>query len=259
MSVTRDGKEPSAFELERFDWAGPDQLEVIGTFAEVPATLSAEPLLVVHGEGGSYELPRVDDAPEEPKPGVPWHAAFAWQEPPDAFTTAELRLGDVLVELPGLHPGGGAAEPLTLRSRTASSRSGAERLHRETELLAARERTYELQRELERARAAVARAMADLDTERAGREEDAARFRDGLASVERAASDELAQARAELEAAAGARAQAERLRIELSTAEERALARQAAIDAAADAMEQVLRRLRTASEEALAEGDTQRP
>jgi hypothetical protein len=258
MSVTRDGEEPSAFELERFDWAGPDRLEVTGTFAEVPATLSAEPLLVVHGEGGSYELPRVDDALEDPKPGVPWHAAFAWQEPPDAFTTAELRLGDVLVELPGLHPGGGAAEPLTLR-RTESSGSGAERLHRETELLAARERAYELEHELEHARAAVARAIADLDAERARREEDAVRFRDGLASLERAASNELAEARAELEAAAGARAQTERLRIQLSTAEGRALARQAAIDAAADAMEQVLRRLRTASEEALAEGDTQRP
>ena len=219
------GKDDDTFALERFDWAGPDLLEVSGTFTGLPPGAAGGPLLVVHGEDGAHELPPADgDA--APRPGELWHAAFAWQEPPAAFTTAELRLGAAHVALPGLRPGGEPAETLAVEgaaAEPAEMEAAADvvpggRLRLEAELLAAGERTRELARELTRALAERDRARDDLEAERTGRAEDAARFRDGLAAVERAAAGELAAAQAQTDAARDARAEAERLRLELDAA-----------------------------------------
>ena len=73
------------------------------------------------------------------------HAAFAWQEPPAAFTTAELRLGAAHVALPGLRPGGEPAETLAVEgaaAEPAEMEAAADvvpggRLRLEAELLAA--------------------------------------------------------------------------------------------------------------------------
>ena len=96
----------------------------------------------------------------------------------------------------------------------------------EAQLLAAREEANALRLELERARESLARAVADLDVERAGRTEDSARFRDTLTAMEAAVAGALEGARAEVAAAAGAQA--------------------ALADATAD-VEQMLGRLRAAA------------
>lgn len=250
MKGKNDDAAQAAFALERFDWAGPDLLEVSGTFTGLPPGSAGGSLLVVHGEDGAHELPPADgDA--APRPGEPWHAAFAWQEPPAAFTTAELRLGAAHVALPGLRSGDEPAETLAVEhpdAEPAAVDAAAEvapggRLRLEAELLAAGERARELARELTRAIAERDRARDDLEAERAGRAEDATRFRDGLATVERAAGDELAAAQAQADAALEARAEAERLRAELDAAEGRDADLRARLGTSAGDLEQALGRL----------------
>src|SRR5829696_3581254 len=201
MTVTRDGGSPFTFELECFDWAGPDRLEVKGTFAELPPMAAAEPLLVVHGEDGEHRLVPVGKPGGRPRPGKHWRVAFAWQEPPAPFTTAELRLGDARVELPALCPDGEPVQTLAVLPGGADAPASSARLHLEAELLSARERTHELERELARASAELERTRADLDAEREGRAQDAKRFREGLEAVERAAAEELEQARTHFDVA----------------------------------------------------------
>jgi hypothetical protein len=250
MTGKDDDAIPAAFALERFDWAGPDLLEISGTFTGLPPGSTGGPLLVVHGEDGAHELPPADgDAP--PRPGEPWHAAFAWQEPPAAFTTAELRLGAAHVALPGLRTGGEPAETLAVEGPAAEPAepgvtpdvAASGRLRLEAELLAARELVRELERELLRAHAERDRACQDLEAERTGRAEDATRFREGLAAVEQAAADELAAAQAQAEAAATARADAERLSGELEAAGAREAELRERLGATAGDVEQALGRL----------------
>jgi hypothetical protein len=241
MEVKDDGAARPAFALERFDWAGPDRLEVSGTFTGLPPGPSGGPLLVVHGDDGAHELPPAEGA-AAPRPGEPWRAAFAWQEPPTAFSTAELRLGAARVALPGLHPDDEPAATLAVTG-PAPEAAPAGRLHLEAELLAAHELHRELERELVRAHAERDRALEDLEAERTGRAEDATRFREGLAAVERAAADELADAREQADAAAAARAEAERLRAELdATASREAALRERAGETAGE-VEAALERL----------------
>jgi len=253
MRAEHDATIPTAFELERFDWAGPDRLEISGTFTGPPPAPHDGPLLVVHGEDGTHELPPAGPS-ATPEPGEPWKAAFTWQEPPAAFTTAELRLGAARVDLPGLHPGGEPAATLAVVGAEAGAAPAGQlepepdaapagRLHLEAELLAGRELARELERELLRAHAERDRAQEDLEAERTGRAEDATRFREGLAAVERAAADELATARAEADAAAAARAEVERLRAELDAAGAGEADLRARLGASAGELEQALGRL----------------
>jgi len=237
------------FALERFQWAGPDRLEITGTFTGLPPGDAAGPLLVVHGDDGAHELPSADpDA--APQPGEPWHAAFTWQEPPTAFTTAELHLGEARVALPGLRPGDEPAAALAVAEPDAGPVAAAGgRLRLEAELLAAQELARELERELLRAHAERDRAREDLDAERLGRAEDATRFRDGLAAVERAAADELDAARAQADAASAARTEADRLREELGSAGAREQALRARVDETAGDVEHALGRLLAAVRE----------
>src|SRR5918999_4504730 len=87
------------FELSRFVWGAPDQLEVAGTFVGLREPPADAPVLVVHGADGTHRLPAVTE--NRPEEGQRWVAAFAWQEAPVAFETAELEFGsDCVVELP---------------------------------------------------------------------------------------------------------------------------------------------------------------
>src|SRR5918998_14995 len=47
----------TTFELERFDWATPERLELVGTFAGLREPPNAAPELVVRGGSGSHRLP----------------------------------------------------------------------------------------------------------------------------------------------------------------------------------------------------------
>jgi hypothetical protein len=212
-----------SFELERFGWATPDRLEIDGRFIGLGDPPAAEPVLVLRGAERTHRLPAVAadafDAADEH-----WHATFAWQEPPTAFDTAQLELGeDLLVDLPeprrDTEP---SADVLDIRRR-----GGQERLRLRSELLRVGSELSEAATRLERAEQELARAREDLEAERASRAHDAERFRTDLAQAEQAAEEALAEAAAEtsglrvrLADLAGAGAEAERLRGRLSAIRE---------------------------------------
>jgi hypothetical protein len=220
------------FDLERFEWAAPDRLQLAGTFSGLDDGTAAAPTLVLHGADHTHRLPAVE-AESVPEDGQPWTGTFAWRDAPEAFETAELELGDdVSIELPepraGRRPFGGrrlrvrqAAEPEAKAEEVSQNGNGspppaAERLRLQSELVAAQEETRELRAALERAEAELSRAREDLQAERERQTADSERFREGLASVQASAEEALAaeqhsadELRAELEAAIAAREEAE--------------------------------------------------
>jgi hypothetical protein len=247
------------FVLESFAWAGPDQLELAGRFTHLGSPPRGAPVLVLHGKQHVHRLPAVPERSSgAPQDGEPWHAAFAWNEPPKPFRSAELELGAVAVALPA--PGtDGATEPKELPVRRPEPAEGVRRVGLETELLTAQEQLRELRLEAEQAQAELTRARADLDAERERRAADSERFRAGIAQVRASAEEAVAaeqtggkQLAEELETAIaerdGLRAQVAKLETEARDAET-ALAglgtvREGVEAAAADA-EQLLGRMQT--------------
>jgi hypothetical protein len=215
------------FDLERFEWAAPDRLELAGTFAGLGDGPTGTPTLVVHGAERTHRLEAVtDDDSDPPEDGRPWMATFAWGEAPEPFDDAELQLGgDVVVELPQPHAGqrpfgDQRLEVRQTRAPGEAAPNGAgtasERMRLQSELVAAEEEAREQRAIAERAMEELSRAHQDLDAERERHTADAERFRDGLATVrasaEEAVSEEQrisADLRSELEKAVAARADAE--------------------------------------------------
>lgn len=204
--------EKVTFELERFAWVGPEQLEVVGTFAGLWEPPTAAPMLVVHGGGGSSRLPLVlGSNPEPPMDRRRWRAAFAWRAPPVPVASAELVFGDQFVI--GL-PVPGERRPL-FRSRTLEVRrpgaahepsavhddaphggevapgEAAERLRLQVELAAAREEIRELRLTTEAAVQDGARAREDLEAERLRHAGDTDRYREELERLRRSADEAL--------------------------------------------------------------------
>jgi hypothetical protein len=211
------GKE--TFELERFVWATPDRLEIDGRFVGLGATPPANPVLVLQGEDRTHRLAAVTDGVVGGDGGH-WHAEFAWQEPPTAFDTAQLELGDELVvQLPEPSRDSEASDSGAVDVRR---RGGGGRLRLQADLLAVRSELVEAQARLERLAKELARAREDLDAERAGRAADAEAFRAALGEAQGAAEEAVSEALAE-EAALRARVaelaaagqEAERLRARL--------------------------------------------
>src|SRR3954451_8182927 len=91
----------ATFQLDRFEWAAPDRLEIAGSFAGVDAPSVTPTLVVGSGEG----VRRLTGTPlDSDVDGEQWTAAFLWQEPPIAFDAAELELGhglSVVLPAPG--------------------------------------------------------------------------------------------------------------------------------------------------------------
>lgn len=220
------------FDLERFEWAAPDRLQLAGTFAGLGDGAAAPPTLVLHGSERSHRLPAVEgDGSGPPEDGEPWTATFAWQDAPEAFDTAELELGDdVSIQLPepraGQRPFGGQRlkvrkaadhEPEEGRQNgNGSPPPAAERLRLQSELVAAQEEARELRVAVERAEEELGRARQDLEAERERHAADSERFREGLAKVQASAEEALAAEqhsaealRAELDTALAARQEAD--------------------------------------------------
>jgi hypothetical protein len=95
MSDAGEDGAAATFELERFAWETPDQLELAGRFSGLADVRSDAPVLVVRGERETHRLSAVGEALAwPPEDGEAWSAAFAWSEPPAPFAAAELDLGD---------------------------------------------------------------------------------------------------------------------------------------------------------------------
>jgi hypothetical protein len=186
------GQANGTFQLERFEWAAPDRLEIAGSFAGVEPPRAA-PTLLVRADDGVRRL--TGATADEAGDGDPWSAAFHWREPPVPFSAAELDLGGGLsVVLPAP---GASAEALSIRGAASPA---ADTLRLQAELIAAQEETREAQAAHELALEELERARADLEAMRLRRTAEAERFKEGLAQVREAGERALATSQGELEA-----------------------------------------------------------
>jgi hypothetical protein len=182
--------EPPSFELTRFAWATPDQLDVSGVFNGLDGEQPGAPALVVRGSNGEHRLPAVSVS-GDPADGARWTAAFAWQEVPDEVEDARLEFeGGLRVELP---PPATEREPVRV-AVDGTPAEPATAIGMQAALLAAEEEVREWQTTARQAEAELARVSEDLATERQGRAADAERFREALekfrASAEAAVGEE---------------------------------------------------------------------
>ena len=181
------------FELERFVWSSPDRLEIDGRFVGLDTAPRGEPVLVLHGTERVHRLPAATNGADHAD--GEWHAEFTWQEAPTAFGAVELELGDELVvELP--EPGSDA-DSSGVGVLAVRRRGGAERLRLQADLFTVRSELREAQARLQRLETELARALEDLAEERAGRANDAERFRADLAQAQNAADEAVSEALAE--------------------------------------------------------------
>src|SRR3954468_9901315 len=97
MAETRE----LSFELERFEWAAEDRLEVSGRWQGLTGRRLARPVLTVEADGRRRRLTALGGGQLPGKGGEAWRASFAWPHGPVDVEAAELEIGrSVVVELP---------------------------------------------------------------------------------------------------------------------------------------------------------------
>ena len=230
-----------AFELERFGWSEPGQLEVMGRWSGLEGRRLGRPVLTIEAGGRRR---RVTALPGGHLTPGDWRATFACDEDPDAVESVSLEVARrLVVDLPD-------PKPLRKRPREVIELESERRRREDTEATLA-ERDAELVSLREEADAALAKSEAEVETltaeieglraqtedrdalaaELESTKTDLERTRDELANVraklelERAATTDLhekiASAREETEATmATESAETERLRAELVAARE---------------------------------------
>lgn len=233
-----------AFELERFAWTPPDQLEVSGRWSGLEGRRLGRPALTLEIDGKHEKLAAHPGG--HFGRGGKWRALFTYDGEPEAIASAELEIGRrLVVDLPPPRrrkaPPDGAAlaeerkrrEELeaTLAEREAEIvglRDEAETAigDRDSELETLRAEVEKLRAETEEMRAAL--SVAEAERDRAQTELEASRLdAEQRLAAERAAATEirerLATAREEANSTIETEAQeTERLRAELQSAREEA-------------------------------------
>ncbi len=241
-----------AFDVERFEWASDDRLEVVGRWFGLRGHRFLRPTLDVEVRGERRRmLALLDHKPWAAEDGEEWIAAFAWTGERAPLDDAELTVSpDLAVQLPLPHAasdGDAASEPAVptgerrpaRRPRTAVledelAAARAEVGRRDEELAQVRqmhseatrelrerarlaqERARELESELEKTREALTAAEADAQRERAVADEKARRELERLREEHDAAVTERERATTE---AAAARAERDAAVKGLSAAE----------------------------------------
>ena len=198
------------FEVDRFDWAAPDRIEVIGRWYGLRGHRFMRPVLDVSaGEDQRRLLALLEHKPWAAEEGEEWIAAFPWKGEPLDFDDAELALApSIAVELdPPRAPGGRKrkAAPDAKRTHAAPARPDGRTLDRlERELAAAQEDREQL------------RAEVSLLEGRLAAERDAAERREAhrASREERAAAEERDEAIAERDAARAERDEARQAAVE---------------------------------------------
>src|SRR5215213_6397811 len=196
------GTREMSFELERFEWAADDRLEVSGRWQGLAGRKLARPVLTVEADGRRRRLTALPGGQLPGKGGEAWRASFAWPHGPADVESAELEIGrNVVVDLPAPR-----RKKRSGRSGTPARDEGlraelAELREQIAELRAARGGSPEAEAVAESAEAVAESAEAEPDAVEAA-EAELARLR---AEHERAGS-ERAGLREELERADAERA-----------------------------------------------------
>ena len=90
-----------SFQLERFEWAGDDRLEVAGRWLGLHGRRLARPALTVETPNGRRRLQALPGGHLPSAAGERWKAAFAWPDEPVEISGAELEIArSLVVELP---------------------------------------------------------------------------------------------------------------------------------------------------------------
>ena len=129
--MTTIAPEQTGFELERFQFAGPDRLEVEGRWFGVRGRRFVRPVLTVQVRGRRRRLlASLEHKPWTADEGQMWIAAFPWRGSQEDVSGGELEVGALTVELPA--PGGAtqgarrrrrSPRPRTRRPRSRPPRS----------------------------------------------------------------------------------------------------------------------------------------
>jgi hypothetical protein len=127
MDAPADPLAEPAFEIERFEWTGEGRLEVCGRWFGLRGRRFVRPTLNVRlGDRRRRMVAVLDHKPWAPDGDGTWIAAFAWRGPHDAITAARLEVApDVVLDLPS--PGDTAAGT-TVTARARPRRAAPRRL-----------------------------------------------------------------------------------------------------------------------------------
>src|SRR3954469_5236732 len=99
----------AVFDVERFEWPSPEQLELHGRWHGVRGPRLVPPTLMLRADGVSRRLlATLEHKPWAALDGEPWVAAFPWQGEPLEFEEAELAVTSAVVQMlePPAVPGG---------------------------------------------------------------------------------------------------------------------------------------------------------
>jgi hypothetical protein len=110
-------------EVERFEWAAPDRIELSGVWSGLRGRRFIRPTLVLMGADGSRRrlLAMLEHKPWAADDGEDWVAAFAWEGDPIAAESAELNVGSGIdLVLPPPRPEGGQKPSRRFRHRAVS-------------------------------------------------------------------------------------------------------------------------------------------
>jgi hypothetical protein len=117
MPVETTAAGAAVLELERFEFATPERIEVVGHWSSLRGRRFMRPTLVLKGEGEPKRLlADLEHKPWTAVEGEEWIAAFAWNGDVVRFESAELNVGaglDLELPAPRMRPG----KPARFRKR----------------------------------------------------------------------------------------------------------------------------------------------
>src|SRR4051794_19696154 len=102
MPVETTAARAAVLEIERFEWAAPNRIEIVGHWTGLHGRRFMRPTLVLKGGGDPKRLlALLEHKPWAASDGEPWTAAFAWDGEIVKFDGAELNVGSGIdLELP---------------------------------------------------------------------------------------------------------------------------------------------------------------
>jgi hypothetical protein len=120
MPVETTAAGAAVLDIERFEWAEPDRIEIVGYWSGLRGRRFVRPTLILKGEGRPKRLlALLEHKPWAAHEGEEWTAAFRWRGEVVKFESAELNVGsgiDLELPPPRMRPG----KPRRFRQRVVA-------------------------------------------------------------------------------------------------------------------------------------------